>query len=69
LVLSNDLFSEVVQHTLNSLKESLISFDLGGGHLGEGTEDGGQKMGLSDLNGGLQHTVGVLGELDELSLT
>jgi len=69
LVVSNNLFCEVVQHTLNSLKETLIGFNLGGGHLSQSSQNGGEEVSLSDLNGGLQHTVGVLGELNEVGFT
>jgi len=65
----DDSVSEVVEHALNSLEETFVGLDLGVGHLGEGTHNGGHHVSLSDLDGGLQHAVGVLGKLGEVGLT
>jgi len=65
----DDSVSEVVEHALDSLEETFVGLDLGVGHLGEGAHNGGHHVSLSDLDGGLQHAVGVLGELGEVGFT
>jgi len=62
-----DVGEELVEHTSNSLdsgdvKEHIV---LGGGHLGEHSDDWSVVLGKLDLDTGLEEHLGVSGELDE----